>query len=77
MEVYELGQARKRSWNGGRFAVLQHQKRIIHAVGEQLIFRRIDTFIGQLEGAVMNRDTGLGAQELMCSNSFIRRHMDR
>ena len=57
-------------------AVRQHQKRIRPAARVELLLGSIDGLIAQLEGAVMNRDAGLRAQDLMSLNRLLGTHVD-
>jgi len=46
-------------------AVLQDQKRLVLHVCHELLPRRVDTLVRQLERSMVDRDAGLGAQDLM------------
>src|SRR5579863_10177126 len=58
-------------------AVSQHQKRIGPAARVELLLGSVDGLIAKLEGAVMNRDAGLGAQDLMRLNRLLGSHVHR
>ncbi len=55
----------------------KHQKRIARGGLAQPPLRRIDALIRQLERAVVDRDAGLGGQDLVGSNRLLGRHVNR
>src|SRR6266478_2006214 len=70
MPYRSLGKVRKLS-------VLENQKRPALRAGEELFPRNVECLIRQLERSMVDRDAGLGGQDVMCSDRFIGSHMHR
>jgi hypothetical protein len=56
------------SWNFGKLTVLEDQKRMVSPTSHKPHLWSVDAVIRQLEGSVVDRDAGLGTENLVGSN---------
>jgi len=65
------------SWNFGKSTVLENQKRIVSPTSHKPYLWSVDAVIRQLEGSVVDRDAGLGTENLVGFKRLFGSHVYR
>jgi len=60
------------SWNFGRLTVPKNQKQIVSLASHKLFLWSVDAVIRQLEGPVVDRNAGLGAENFVGLERLLR-----
>ena len=63
------------AWDLGRFTVPKNQKQIVSLASHKLFLWSVDAFIRQLEGPMVDRNAGFGAENFVGSNGFFGSHV--